>query len=159
MQLWLTCRSLWDVTQCPPTPSTLMMSCLCGRSFASSDAASCRRTTYKPNVVELWCCIEGSRSTYTCSSSVLLTVWMCLPPESMTISTPSPPVSSRTTGSRSDESLYTGITFTLHTNTQQHDITSQKQLIQLLFSARMRRSTRKQACKSVRKTERKDLTY
>lgn len=45
--LWLTCRSLWDVTQCPPTPSTLMMSCLCGRSFASSDASSCRRTAHK----------------------------------------------------------------------------------------------------------------
>lgn len=46
---WVTCRFLWDVTQCPPTPSTLMMSCLCGRSFISSDgdSSSCRRTSYK----------------------------------------------------------------------------------------------------------------
>ncbi len=42
---------------------------------------------------------------------------MHLPPESMTISTPSPPVSSKTTGSRSDAPSYTGITLALHTKT------------------------------------------
>lgn len=46
----LTCRSWWDVTQWPPTPSTLMMSCLCGSNFFSSDSTSsspsCRRTIH-----------------------------------------------------------------------------------------------------------------
>lgn len=40
----------------------------------------------------------------------------CVPPESTIISTPNPPVSSRTTDSRSEEPLYTGITLAVHTD-------------------------------------------
>lgn len=51
---------------------------------------------------------------------------MFLPPESTIISTPSPPVSSKTTDSRSDEPLSTGITLASHRKEQQHDSMSQR---------------------------------
>lgn len=95
---WLTCRSVWDVTQCPPTPSTLMMSCLCGRSFVSSDSSSCRRTLSK-HIAQFHCCYIKYMV------AIISILSQCLPPESTIISTPNPPVSSRTTDSRSDEPL------------------------------------------------------
>lgn len=93
-----TCRSLWDVTQCPPTPSTLIMSCLCGRSFVSSDSSSCRRT-FSKHIVQFQCWYMEYMV------AVISVLSQTLPPESMMISTPNPPVSSRTTDSRSDEPL------------------------------------------------------
>lgn len=52
----------------------------------------------------IWC-------WYTEYSAVIIIILnQCLPPQSTTTSTPNPPVSSRTTDSRSDAPLYTGIT-------------------------------------------------
>lgn len=48
-----------------------------------------------------------------------------LPPESTTMSTPSPPVSSISTDSRSEEPSYTGITLAFHANAKWQETISE----------------------------------
>lgn len=56
-----------------------------------------------------------------------------LPPESTTMSTPSPPVSSISTDSRSEEPSYTGITLAFHTNAKWQETISEILEKELLF--------------------------